>query len=85
MDQKRTPHLVPYEVVDKRIKDANRESAAEFIKTLQLFGIFLESPVSEHDEGINWFKTLKELDKLVSIIQQEGKEAVIHATYRIFR
>lgn len=44
--------MVPYEVVDSRIKDANRESAIEFIKALQLFGIFLEPPVLEHDEGI---------------------------------
>ncbi|KAK6101668.1 RIH domain family protein [Brugia pahangi] len=51
ISQKRSPHLVPYEVVDQRIKEANRESATEFIKTLQLFGIFLESPVLEHDEG----------------------------------
>ncbi|MCP9259463.1 Ryanodine receptor 44F [Dirofilaria immitis] len=51
MNQKRTPHLVPYEVVDQRIKEANRESASEFVKALQLFGIFLESPVLEHDEG----------------------------------
>lgn len=49
--QKRSPHLVPYEVVDLRIKEANRESAMEFIKALQLFGIFLEPPVLEHDEG----------------------------------
>lgn len=50
-NQKRSPHLVPYDLVDQRIKDANKESAAEFIKALQLFGIFLEPPVHEHDEG----------------------------------
>uniref|UniRef100_A0A914XP97 Ryanodine receptor n=1 Tax=Plectus sambesii TaxID=2011161 RepID=A0A914XP97_9BILA len=49
--QKRNPHLVPYEQVDIRIKQANRESAAEIIKVLQLFGLFLESPAHEHDEG----------------------------------
>lgn len=43
---------MPYELVDVRIKDANRESAIEFIKALQLFGIFLEPPVHEHDEGL---------------------------------
>lgn len=43
--------MVPYEQVDERIKDANREAAAENIKVLQLLGIFLESPVLEHDEG----------------------------------
>ncbi|VDN03294.1 unnamed protein product [Thelazia callipaeda] len=51
LNQKRSPHLVPYEVVDQRIKEANKESATEFIKALQLFGIFLEPPVLEHDEG----------------------------------
>lgn len=49
--QKRSPHLVPYEQVDPLIKEANRQSATEFIKALQLFGIFLEPPVHEHDEG----------------------------------
>ncbi|GMS80971.1 hypothetical protein PENTCL1PPCAC_3146, partial [Pristionchus entomophagus] len=49
--QKRSPHLVPYDMVDNRIKEANRESAAENIKALQLFGLFLEVPASEHDEA----------------------------------
>ncbi|KAI6237110.1 hypothetical protein M3Y95_00230500 [Aphelenchoides besseyi] len=49
--QKRSPHLVPYDVVDERIKEANREAAAENIRVLQLFGIFLEPPVLEHDEA----------------------------------
>ncbi|CAB3399073.1 unnamed protein product [Caenorhabditis bovis] len=48
--QKRSPHLVPYDQVDERIKQANRESAAENIRALQLFGIFLEPPAHEHDE-----------------------------------
>ncbi|CAJ0581879.1 unnamed protein product, partial [Mesorhabditis spiculigera] len=48
--QKRSPHLVPYENVDSRIKEANRESAAENIRALQLLGIFLEQPAHEHDE-----------------------------------
>lgn len=48
--QKRSPHLVPYENVDLRIKEANKETARETIKVLQLFGIFLESPAIEHDE-----------------------------------
>lgn len=51
--QKRSPHLVPYDQVDDRIKEANREAAAENIRVLQLFGIFLEAPVLEHDEGLN--------------------------------
>uniref|UniRef100_A0AC34QR18 Ryanodine receptor n=1 Tax=Panagrolaimus sp. JU765 TaxID=591449 RepID=A0AC34QR18_9BILA len=49
--QKRSPHLVPYEQVDERIKEANREAAAENLRVLQLFGIFLEPPVLEHDEA----------------------------------
>uniref|UniRef100_A0A0N4ZPH7 Ryanodine receptor 44F n=1 Tax=Parastrongyloides trichosuri TaxID=131310 RepID=A0A0N4ZPH7_PARTI len=48
--QKRSPHLVPYENVDIRIKEANKETARETIKVLQLFGIFLECPAIEHDE-----------------------------------
>lgn len=51
MTQKRTPHLVPYEIVDNRIKEANRAAAAESIRVLQVFGIFLDAPVLEHDEG----------------------------------
>lgn len=50
--QKRSPHLVPYDSVDERIKEANREAAAENIRALQLFGIFLEAPVLEHDAGL---------------------------------
>ncbi|CAI4225083.1 unnamed protein product [Auanema sp. JU1783] len=48
--QKRSPHLVPYDQVDNRIKEANKESAAENIRALQLFGIFIEPPAHEHDE-----------------------------------
>ncbi|EPB70936.1 hypothetical protein ANCCEY_09971 [Ancylostoma ceylanicum] len=48
--QKRSPHLVPYEEVDNRIKEANKESAAENLRALQLFGIFIEPPAHEHDE-----------------------------------
>ncbi|KAK6754198.1 hypothetical protein RB195_013289 [Necator americanus] len=48
--QKRSPHLVPYEEVDNRIKEANRESAAENLRALQLFGLFVEPPAHEHDE-----------------------------------
>ena len=49
-DQKRSPHLVPYEQVATRIKETNRESAAECIRALQLFGLFVEAPAHEHDE-----------------------------------
>ena len=46
---KRSPHLVPYEHVDERIKTANRETAAETILTLMLHGLFLDPPAIEHD------------------------------------
>ncbi len=52
LSQKRSPHLVPYDQVDNRIKDANRESAAETIRALQLFGIYIEPPAVERDEGL---------------------------------
>ncbi|KAJ1347269.1 hypothetical protein KIN20_002290 [Parelaphostrongylus tenuis] len=48
--QKRSPHLVPYEEVDNRIKEANKESAAENLRALQLFGVYIEAPAHEHDE-----------------------------------
>ncbi|VDK19884.1 unnamed protein product [Anisakis simplex] len=73
-NQKRSPHLLPYEMVDQRIKDANRESAIEFIKALQLFGIFLEPPVHEHDEGA---------EKEVQAMQQFARTYRAEATYAV--
>uniref|UniRef100_A0A915B3X3 Ryanodine receptor n=2 Tax=Parascaris TaxID=6254 RepID=A0A915B3X3_PARUN len=73
-DQKRSPHLVPYELVDVRIKDANRESAIEFIKALELFGIFLEPPVHEHDEGAE--KELKATREFSRTYRAEATYAV---------
>ncbi|KHN75295.1 Ryanodine receptor 44F [Toxocara canis] len=72
--QKRSPHLVPYELVDQRIKDANRESAIEFIRALQLFGIFLEPPVHEHDEGAE--KELKAMCQFSRTYRAEATYAV---------
>ncbi|VDN40034.1 unnamed protein product [Gongylonema pulchrum] len=72
--QKRSPHLVPYELVDQRIKEANQESATEFIKALQLFGIFLEPPVLEHDEGAE--KELKAMQSLSRTYRAEALYAV---------
>lgn len=50
---KRSPHLVPYEVVDARIKQANKDTAAETIRTLMLYGLYLDPPAVEHDEGLS--------------------------------
>ncbi|KAK0411652.1 hypothetical protein QR680_005766 [Steinernema hermaphroditum] len=72
--QKRSPHLVPYEQVDQQIKDANRESATEFVKVLQLFGIFLEPPALEHDEVAE--KELQALNALTRTYRAEATYAV---------
>ncbi|TKR86982.1 hypothetical protein L596_011471 [Steinernema carpocapsae] len=72
--QKRSPHLVPYEQVDTRIKEANRASAAEFIRVLQLFGIFLEPPALEHDDIAE--KELKALNTLTRTYRAEATYAV---------
>lgn len=68
--QKRTPHLVPYAQVDERIKEANREAAAENIRTLQLFGIFLEAPVMERD--LEAEKELRALQALTRTFRAEA-------------
>uniref|UniRef100_A0A915DIR8 B30.2/SPRY domain-containing protein n=1 Tax=Ditylenchus dipsaci TaxID=166011 RepID=A0A915DIR8_9BILA len=73
--QKRTPHLVPYDQVDERIKEANREAAAENIRALQLFGIFLEPPVSEHDEGAE--KEMRAINALNRTFRAEATYKVI--------
>lgn len=36
---KRSPHLVPYEKVDARIKQANRETASETLRTIIVYGL----------------------------------------------
>lgn len=56
---KRSPHLVPYEKVDPRIKQANRDTASETIRTLMIYGYVLEPPSTEVDEGLS-----KELEAL---------------------
>lgn len=48
---KRSAHLVPYEYVDIRIKQANKATACEIIKTLMMYGYSLEPPNIEHDES----------------------------------
>ena len=73
--QKRTPHLVPYEQVDERIKEANREAAAENIRTLQLYGIFLETPISERD--LEAEKELQALDASTRTFRAEATYKVV--------
>ncbi|KAK5965079.1 hypothetical protein GCK32_008746 [Trichostrongylus colubriformis] len=72
--QKRSPHLVPYEEVDNRIKEANRESAAENLRALQLFGIFIEPPAHEHDEYAE--KEMRARRDLVRTYRAEATYAV---------
>ena len=50
--QKRSPHLVDYDEVNEMIKQANRESAAETIRTLNVYGLFLEAPAVESNPGL---------------------------------
>ncbi|VDO40897.1 unnamed protein product [Haemonchus placei] len=72
--QKRSPHLVPYEEVDNRIKEANKESAAENLRALQLFGIFIEPPAHEHDEYAE--KEMRARKDLVRTYRAEATYAV---------
>ena len=41
---RRSPHLVPYKLVDEVIKKANRDTASETVKTLLSYGYNLEPP-----------------------------------------
>ena len=41
---RRSPHLVPYKLVDDVIKKANRDTASETVKTLIAYGYSLEPP-----------------------------------------
>ncbi|VDL75397.1 unnamed protein product [Nippostrongylus brasiliensis] len=72
--QKRSPHLVPYEEVDNRIKEANKESAAENLRALQLFGIFIEPPAHEHDEFAE--KEMRARKDLTRLYRAEATYAV---------
>ncbi|XP_053408017.1 ryanodine receptor-like isoform X6 [Mercenaria mercenaria] len=47
---KRNPHLVPYNKVEEHIKRANRDSAAQTVKTILAYGYNLEPPTSELGE-----------------------------------
>uniref|UniRef100_A0A4D5R9V0 Ryanodine receptor 44F n=1 Tax=Scolopendra viridis TaxID=118503 RepID=A0A4D5R9V0_SCOVI len=46
-DNKRSPHLVPYNKVDEAIKKANRDTASETVRTLLAYGYNLEPPAGE--------------------------------------
>lgn len=72
--QKRSPHLVPYEQVDARIKEANREAAAENIRALQLFGVFLEAPAVEQDEAA---------EKEMKAMRSKTRTYRAEATYKV--
>ncbi|KAH3855014.1 hypothetical protein DPMN_097574, partial [Dreissena polymorpha] len=48
---KRSPHLVPYNKVEEHIKRANREAAAQTVKTILAYGYTLEPPTSELGES----------------------------------
>lgn len=50
---KRSPHLVPYEKVDQRIKQANRETAGETLRTIFTYGYQLEPPNAEQDDSMS--------------------------------
>ncbi|RWS13212.1 ryanodine receptor-like protein, partial [Dinothrombium tinctorium] len=47
---RRNPHLVPYRYVDEVIKQTNRETAAQTVKTLLAYGYVLEAPTGEASE-----------------------------------
>ena len=48
--QKRSPHLVPYAIVDESIKKINRDTASETVKTLLAYGYTIDTPTSEVEE-----------------------------------
>lgn len=66
---KRSPHLVPYNYVDDLIKKANRDTAAEMVKTLLAYGYMLDPPTGD----------LSELDVLL------GKNKTKLEDYRSYR
>lgn len=47
---KRSPHLVPYDQVDERIKQANRDTASQIIRTVMMYGYTIEPPNVEQDD-----------------------------------
>lgn len=53
---KRSPHLVPYDLVDERIKQANRDTASQIIRTVMMYGYTIEPPNVEQDDRKCSFK-----------------------------
>ncbi|UJR36545.1 hypothetical protein I4U23_029265 [Adineta vaga] len=48
--QKRSPHLIPYAIVDDSIKKINRDTASETVKTLLAYGYTIESPTGDAED-----------------------------------
>ncbi|KAI3389454.1 hypothetical protein SNEBB_011471 [Seison nebaliae] len=48
-DHKRSPHLIPYDMVDENIKRINKETASETVRTLLAYGYLIDSPNLEVD------------------------------------
>lgn len=48
--QKRSPHLVPYAIVDESIKKINRDAASETVKTLLAYGYTIEMPTGDVED-----------------------------------
>jgi len=48
--QKRSPHLIPYAIVDDSIKKINRDTASETVKTLLAYGYTIETPTADVED-----------------------------------
>ncbi|CAF2039726.1 unnamed protein product, partial [Rotaria magnacalcarata] len=48
--QKRSPHLVPYAIVDDSIKKINRDAASETVKTLLAYGYTIDTPTGDAED-----------------------------------
>ncbi|UYV64349.1 RYR2 [Cordylochernes scorpioides] len=59
---RRSPHLVPYKMVDEAIKKANRDTASETVRTLLAYGYVLEPPVGDTTEGLPGSQIKAKLD-----------------------
>ncbi|CAF3538671.1 unnamed protein product [Rotaria sordida] len=48
--QKRSPHLVPYAIVDDSIKKINRDAASETVRTLLAYGYTIDTPTGDVED-----------------------------------
>ena len=48
--QKRSPHLIPYAIVDDSIKKINRDTASETVKTLLAYGYTIDTPTGDIED-----------------------------------